>query len=213
MAEVGTYTALAAAAIDRTADFIYVRDATGPTPKKASPQALFDANLQGSHATLGDLTLGSGAHGITLHATIATLQAPEIRIKHAGLSAASENLPLVNIDGPEGTGEYRPLSESAIEAQVVDSSATSYTLTDANRGQTLRFTSGSAVAVSVPSSLATGFWCRLLQFGSGKVTPSGSGGATVRGPQNHVATGHQYATMTLTKVAANEFIASGHVGA
>ena len=213
MPEVSTYTALAASAIDRTSDFLYIRDATGPSSKKASPQSLFDANLQGSHSTLGDFTLGTGTHTVRLNGSVLILEGGEVRVKHAGLSAASEGKPLVNIDGPEGTGEYRALGETGLAVAVFDSAATSYTLSAADQGRTIRFTASTAVSVSVPTTLPDGFFVRLLQFGSGKVTPSATGGAALNGPQGQVATGHQYATIRIDKVAAGQFIASGHVGA
>lgn len=221
MAEVSTYTTLAASAIDRTADFLYVRDATGPTGKKATPQGLFDANLQGSHTFLNDVTFAgagfsftiSGANNVDLSGTAVTLTGLVSLVLPLGATATTGQPLVLASAGASGLVAWGDVSERFVDASILDDAATSRTLAASDQGRIIRFTSASAVSVSVPSTLPDGWWCRILQFGAGKVTPAGSGGATVRGPQNQVATGHQYATVTLTKVAANEFIASGHVGA
>lgn len=221
MAEVGTYTALAASAIDRTADFLYIRDATGPTGKKASPQALFDANLQGSHTLLNDLTFAgagfsftiSGANNVDLGGTAVTLTGLVSLVLPLGNTATTGQPLILASAGASGLVAWGDVSERFVDVSILDDATTSRTLAASDQGRTIRFTSASAISVSVPSTLPDGWWCRILQFGTGKATPVGTGGATVRGPQNQVATGHQYATVTLTKVAANEFIASGHVGA
>ena len=221
MAEISTYTTLAASAIDRTADFIFVRDATGPSGKKATPQGLFDANLQGSHSLLGDLTLTGGAFNYaltttgncSLTASNVTLTGTLQLILPLG-ATATLGQPLVLLSsGASGLAGWADVSERFIDVSPLDDATTARTLSATDNGRTIRFTSSSAIAVSVPATLPDGWWCRILQFGTGKVTPTGTAGATVRGPQGQVATGHQYATVTIYKAAANEFIASGHVGA
>lgn len=87
---------------------------------------------------------------------------------------------------------------------VVDATA-ARTLTDADHGKLLRFTSAANVAVSVPTSLRADFFCRILQDGGGRVTMTGTGGATVRSKGNQTATGGQYHVLELAKVATGEF--------
>ena len=88
---------------------------------------------------------------------------------------------------------------------VVVDATTARTLTDADHGRLLRFTSAQAVAVSVPTALRSDFRCEIMQDGAGKVTMTGTGGATVRSKGNQQATGGQYHLLTLAKVATNEF--------
>ena len=221
MAEISTYTTLAASAIDRTADFIFVRDATGPSGKKATPQGLFDANLQGSHALLGDMTINGGAFSWTLTtsgnyaltASNVTVTGTVQLVLPLGASATIGQPLVLASAGTSGLVGWADVSERFVDLSMLDDANTTRTLAATDQGRTIRFTSSTAVSVSVPATLPDGWWCRILQFGAGKVTPAGTLGATVRGPQNQVATGHQFSTVTISKVATNEFVASGHVGA
>lgn len=92
---------------------------------------------------------------------------------------------------------------------IVTDATTARVLTDADHGKFLRFTNNAAVAVSVPASLRADFCCRLIQDGNGKVTLTGTGGATVRTKGNQTATGGQYHVLDLQYVATNEFRAWG----
>lgn len=103
----------------------------------------------------------------------------------------------------------RDVALSTLALVAVVDSTTARVLTDADHGKFLRFTNNAAVAVSVPASLRADFQCRLIQDGNGKVTLTGTGGATVRTKGNQTATGGQYHVLDLQCVATNEFRAWG----
>lgn len=52
---------------------------------------------------------------------------------------------------------------------------TNYTLTDDDSKSVIVMNSASAVTITVPNSLSTGFFCQIIQKGTGQVTISGNG--------------------------------------
>lgn len=52
---------------------------------------------------------------------------------------------------------------------------TNYTLTDDDSKSVIVMNSASAVSITVPNSLSTGFFCQVIQKGAGQVTISGNG--------------------------------------
>ena len=124
--------------------------------------------------------------------------------------------------GPAGASEWSGITgkpstfppeshthpSTQISTTQTDVAGTSYALTDSDHGKVVRFTSSSAVAVSVDNSVRSDFSCVLLQDGSGQVTVTGSG-VTVRNRQGHTKTAGQYALATLIKVASGEMRLGG----
>lgn len=64
-------------------------------------------------------------------------------------------------------------------AQLVTVSATTYTISSADLGLVLNFTSASAIAVRLPNDLAAGFSTTLVVSGAGQVTLSVDTGGTL----------------------------------
>jgi hypothetical protein len=68
-------------------------------------------------------------------------------------------------------GEVDALQSLPVNAQT----GTSYTLQASDAGKIVTFDNGSAVTVTVPTTLAAGFQCKLIQLGAGLVTVQGDG--------------------------------------
>lgn len=225
MAEVSTYATLAASAIDRTADFLYVRDATGPSGKKATPQALFDANLQGTHTLLGNLTLDGGNlrtiafSGITSFSAstgsasfnlsgIAQIVGPiELftpLVDGAGLTAG---MPLTLNNPASGGVDFGTLSEQFVTGSV-DTLSASRNVSNADLGETLYYTGASNITLTIPAGLVAGWWCRVVQGGAGKITFAGSG-VTVSGKQGQLSTGGQWHVIDVRRLTASQYIVHG----
>lgn len=226
MAEVGTYTALAASAIDRTADFLYVRDATGPSGKKASPQALFDANLQGSHTLIGNLTLDGGGSRtlafINLTGFSATTATASFNLNGSAQLVGPLELftpfvdagtglgplaPLVLYDASVGRADFGVTSESWVGVNV-EVITTGRTLTNDDIGKTFHHTGVSNITLTVPAGLAPGFRVRVVQGSTGKVTFAGSG-VTVNGKQGQLSTGGQWHVIEAARLTASVWIVWG----
>ena len=225
MAEVSTYATLSASAIDRTADFIYLRDATGPSGKKATPQGIFDANLQGSHTLLGNLTLDGGS--------LRTLAMANLTSFSASTAAASFNLngvaqimgplelftpfvdagglsvgqPVVLYDASVGRVDFGMVPEQ-FTTGVVDTLTASRSVSNADLGETLYYTGAGNITLTIPAGLVAGWWCRVVQGGAGKVTFAGSG-VTVSGKQGQLSTGGQWHCIRCMRLSATQYVVEG----
>jgi len=103
------------------------------------------------------------------------------------------------------------VSGSSIYGQVAEltSSTTNYTLVRQDSGKFLNVNSGSAVTVTVPTGLPTGFTVSLCQLGAGQITVSGAVGVTINNRQSHAKTAGQYAVVSLVGTSANTYVFVG----
>ena len=108
-------------------------------------------------------------------------------------------------DLPGVISDHFQLTPEGVNTQ----SGTSYTLTATDNGGVVAFTSGSAVALTVPSGLGAGFSCSVVQYGAGQITVSAGSGATLRLRASANKTAGQYAIASLLSVVANEYILVG----
>jgi hypothetical protein len=88
-------------------------------------------------------------------------------------------------------------------------SGTAYTLVSTDNGRVIAFTSSSAVTLTVPSGLGSGFSCSVVQYGTGQVTVSAGTGATLRLRSSANKTAGQYAIASMLSVVDNEYILAG----
>lgn len=225
MAEVSTYATLAASAIDRTADFVYVLDATGPSGKKATPQALFDANLQGTHTLLGNLTLDGGslrtmaflnftsfsastaAASFNLNGVAQIVGPLELFTPFVDAGGLSPGMPVILYDASAGRVDFGNLPEQ-FTTGVVDTLTTSRSVSNADNGETLYYTGASNITLTIPAGLVTGWWCRVVQGGAGKITLAGSG-VTVSGKQGQLSTGGQWHVVEVRRLTASQYLING----
>ena len=115
-----------------------------------------------------------------------------------------------NIDiAPHGTGKI-DLNDSPLTgfgADISAESGTSKTLAATDNGTIINCSNGSAITITVPTSLPTGFNCLIIQSGSGQVTLSAS--STTLNNRNGLKTAGQHAIMTLVHLGSNVFVVSG----
>lgn len=99
---------------------------------------------------------------------------------------------------------------SAPRQNVADSSSTSYSVANSDSGKLLKFTSSSATSVNLGSwSANVGEKVDIVQYGTGQVTITVSGAASMVSPNNSVTTRARYSLITVTCVASNTFLLSG----
>lgn len=103
------------------------------------------------------------------------------------------------------------VSGSSIYGQVAEltSSTSNYTLVRQDSGKFLNVNSGSAVTVTVPTGLPTGFTVSLCQLGAGQVTVSGAVGVTINNRQSHTKTAGQYSVVSLVGTSADTYVFVG----
>jgi hypothetical protein len=112
------------------------------------------------------------------------------------------------IQGPTGpTGSTGPTGPEP-SLNIADNSATSITLADTDNNKVIRCTASSAVTITVPSTLAAGFSCMVIQAGTGQVTFAGTG---INSFGNLLKTAGQHAPASLIRVGAGVYNLSGNL--
>lgn len=95
-------------------------------------------------------------------------------------------------------------------------STTARTLATADAYKSLKFTSASAITVTVPTdandNIPVGTYIELYQYGAGQITVSHTG-VTVNSADSNKKTRVQYSAITLVKMAANEWLLVGDTAA
>jgi hypothetical protein len=89
-------------------------------------------------------------------------------------------------------------------------SGTSLTLDNDDNGTIINVTTTSGpITIQVPSGLATGFNCMIVQSGDETVTLDDNSDATTLNARNGLKTSGQYAIMTLVHIGSNVYVVSG----
>ena len=119
------------------------------------------------------------------------------------VTSPSMAIAVPGIQGPAG-----------LAAVALTVSGTSYALSSVNNNRLTLFTATSGVTAVVPSGLADGFNCLIVQTtASGQVTISGASGVTVRSALSANKTVYQYAVASIIKIGTEEYLFSGEVTA
>ena len=104
-----------------------------------------------------------------------------------------------------GASEYAEIVPTRTAPRTV--AGTTDALSARDSGSVVIYTSGSAVAVSVPAGLPVGFSCTLVQRGAGQLTLAGTG--TTLNSRNGLKTAGQYAAIGVQYTATNEYVVGG----
>lgn len=156
---------------------------------------------QGDAATISIGTVSTGAAGSS------------VSITNSGTAGAA----VINFSIPRGDqGEVGPIGQIGPvgpepSINVANNAATSITLTDADNNKIVRCTASSAVTITVPSTLAAGFSCMVIQAGAGQVTFAAGSGATLNSFGNLLKTAGQHAPASLIRVGAGIYNLSGNL--
>lgn len=108
-------------------------------------------------------------------------------------------------------GDISVANSGSIYGQVAEltSSTTNYTLVSQDSGKFLNVDSGSAVNVTVPAGLPTGFTISVCQLGSGSVSFVTGSGVTINNRQGHTKTAGQFAVASIVGTAADVYVLVG----
>jgi len=140
--------------------------------------------------------------------------------RDAALTAPTEGM-VVYLKDTNAILKYTTTWENIQAAQLADfvvDATTARTLTSADSGKTIRFTSASATTVTVDAStdFAVGARVDIIADGAGALTVTASG-ATVAGAETSTTSGSftigaQYSAATLLCVATDEYRLIGNIG-
>jgi hypothetical protein len=95
---------------------------------------------------------------------------------------------------------------SGFAANIV-STAINYSLTAADNGKVIQTTSASAITITIPTGLPTGFNCTVVQMGAGQVTFSG----TYLNRTGFTKTASQYSVVSILHLGSNSIIVTGEM--
>lgn len=105
--------------------------------------------------------------------------------------------------GPQGdTGTF----SADINAQT----GTTYTLLDTDKGKLVTLDNASAITLTVPSGLASDFFCNILQKGAGQVTITASG-TTINNADSATKTEKQWALASIIHLGSDVFVTDGRL--
>lgn len=186
---------------------------TGITTSQISDDQITDGKLRNSSALS---VIGRSANSTGDPADIAASSDGDV-LRRSGTTLGFGTIATAGItDGAVTTAKLADdacTSDKLGLAAIEDVASTSYTLVAADLGKIKRFTSGSAVTVTVPNTLSTGFHCMLSQNGAGQVTVQGDGTLTLRNYGTQLKLAGQYAVASVVVVASNEGRLYGQVTA
>ena len=95
-------------------------------------------------------------------------------------------------------------------AEVPTEKTADHTLTNDDNGTVVVMNSGSAIKVIVPSGLASGFNCSVIQKGAGQVEfDNNSGASTINNRQSHTKINGQYGVASIVAYATDTYILAG----
>lgn len=112
----------------------------------------------------------------------------------------------VSTTGALTGGNSDTSSISGFTANITTVSA-NYSLTAADNGKVIQSTSASAITITIPTGLPTGFNCTVVQMGAGQITFSG----TYFNRGNFNKTASQYAIVSILHMGSNNIIVSGEM--
>jgi hypothetical protein len=114
------------------------------------------------------------------------------------MSLGSGNWLCITYSRTSSVGALAITEESrSLKASTNFQTGTTYTLAAADNGKVIDLSNASGITVTLPNSLAVGFYCTLVQSGAGQVTLSPDSGAVIRSRQTHTKTAGQYAAIGL----------------
>ena len=94
---------------------------------------------------------------------------------------------------------------------VLDNAGTAITLADSDSNAIIRCTSATAVTITIPSTLAAGFSCMIIQAGVGQITIAAGAGATLNSFGALLKTAGQHAPASIIRVGAGIYNLSGNL--
>lgn len=182
-----------------TGNFLHVTGSTGPITSFGTVPAgtmftlVFDSTPTITH-NASTMIINSGGSNYTC-----------IAGDRAVLVSEGAGSWVVNIIKKDGTSLVSSGTSNAGTVNV----ASSRTILSSDDGKTLNITSASAVTLTVPSGLPTGFGCAIYQSSTGAATVSGSGATIVASTSSQLSTGGVGKIAALVQTNTNAYSFSG----
>ena len=155
-----------------------------------------------------NLVMPTGATG----ATGATGTAATIAVGTVTTGEASSSV-TINNSGTSGAAvfDFSIPRGPQPSITITDTALTSVTLSDSDNNTVVRCTASTAVTLTVPSTLAAGFSCMVIQAGTGQVTITAGAGTTLNSFGTLLKTAGQHAPASIIRVASGMYNVSGNL--
>jgi hypothetical protein len=118
----------------------------------------------------------------------------------------SYSLGNISTTGALTGGNSSTSSLSGFAANVASISA-NYAITAADNGKVIQCTSASAITITIPTGLPTGFNCTVVQMGAGQITFSG----TYLNRTGFTKSASQYSVVSILHLGSNSIIVTGEM--
>jgi hypothetical protein len=114
----------------------------------------------------------------------------------------------------DGTGNVTGSNTNTLSGfgATISSVSTSYTLAATDNAEVIQTTAASAITITIPAGLPTGFNCMVLQYGAGQVTFAAASGVTIINRNSYTKTLGQYSIATVLHLGSNIVVISGELG-
>jgi hypothetical protein len=99
---------------------------------------------------------------------------------------------------------------SGFGAQI-NAISTSYSLAATDNSEVIQSNAASAITITIPAGLPTGFNCMVLQYGAGQITFAAASGVTIINRNSYTKTIGQYALATVLHIGSNIVVISGEL--
>jgi hypothetical protein len=105
------------------------------------------------------------------------------------------------------TGGNSSTSSISGFAANVSSISANYSITAADNGKVIQSTASSAITITIPTGLPTGFNCTVIQMGAGQITFSG----TYLNRSSFTKTASQYSVASILHLGSNSILVTGEM--
>ena len=113
----------------------------------------------------------------------------------------------VSTTGTLTGGNSSTSSISGFGANINTQSGTTYTIDATDNGKVIQTTGASAITITIPTGLPTGFNCTIVQMGVGQITFSG----TYLNRTGFTKSASQYSVMSILNLGTNNYIVTGEM--
>lgn len=113
----------------------------------------------------------------------------------------------VSTTGTLTGGSSSTSSISGFGANINSQSGTTYTILATDNGKVIQSTGASAMTITIPTGLPTGFNCTVVQMGAGQITFSG----TYVNRTGFTKTASQYSVVSIIHFGSNSILVTGEM--
>ncbi len=204
-----------------------VNGGTGTTTSTGTGSVVLNTNATLANPTLTTPTLGvaSGTSLSLTATTTGTSTSTGALIVSGGVGIAGQifaggiqNTPIGNTTPNSGaftslsatgnlTGGNSSTSNISGFAANITSTSANYSITSADNGKVIQSTSASAITITIPTGLPTGFNCTVVQMGAGQVSFSG----TYLNRTGFTKTASQYSVVSILHLGSNSILVTGEM--